>query len=117
MSLTGGLDTRMIMAWQKSPPGALPCYTFGGIFRDCHDVLVARQVACMCGQPHEVIPVGETFLARFSHYANRAVYLSDACVDNNLTLMTMPTIPLEVTTRSLDLRFLSKESCCLARTR
>src|SRR5437588_9968379 len=35
----------------------------------------------------------------------------------SLTLMTMPTMPLDVTTRSLDLRFLSKESCCLARTR
>src|ERR1700694_571234 len=29
MSLTAGLDTRMIMAWQKAAPGALPCYTFG----------------------------------------------------------------------------------------
>ena len=47
MSLTGGLDTRMIMAWQKARPGSLPCYTFGGMFRDCQDVLVARQVAGM----------------------------------------------------------------------
>ena len=35
MSLTGGLDSRMIMAWQKPPRGSLPCYTFGGTFRDC----------------------------------------------------------------------------------
>ena len=52
MSLTGGLDTRMIMAWQKCPPGSLPCYTFGGMFRDCEDVAVARKVAQACGQPH-----------------------------------------------------------------
>src|ERR1019366_5968819 len=26
MSLTGGLDTRVIMAWLKPPPGSLPCY-------------------------------------------------------------------------------------------
>src|SRR5208282_5349766 len=25
MSLTGGLDTRMIMAWQQCAPGTLPC--------------------------------------------------------------------------------------------
>jgi asparagine synthase (glutamine-hydrolysing) len=81
MSLTGGLDTRMIMAWQKSPPGSLPCYTFGGMFRDNQDVLVARKVAHMCDQPHEVIPVGEEFLSRFPHYAERAVYLTDGCVD------------------------------------
>jgi asparagine synthase (glutamine-hydrolysing) len=79
MSLTGGLDTRMIMAWQKSPPGALPCYSFGGLFRECHDVLLARQVAQVCGQPFEVIPVGTDFLARFSHYAERTVYLTDGC--------------------------------------
>jgi asparagine synthase (glutamine-hydrolysing) len=45
MSLTGGLDTRMIMAWQKSLPGSLPCYSFGGMFRDCQDVTLARRVA------------------------------------------------------------------------
>ncbi len=81
MSLTGGLDTRMIMAWQKSQPGSLPCYTFGGMFRDCQDVTLARRVARMCGQSHQVIKVGEEFLSRFSHYAERAVYLTDGCVD------------------------------------
>ena len=80
MSLTGGLDTRMIMAWQKPLPGSLPCYTFGGMFRDCQDVLIARQVARICEQSHEVIPVGEEFLSRFSHYAERTVYLTDGCV-------------------------------------
>src|SRR5437867_528118 len=81
MSLTGGLDTRMIMAWQKPPPGSLPCYTFGGMFRDCRDVLVARQVARECGQSHDVIPVGEEFLSRFPHYAERTVYLTDGCAN------------------------------------
>jgi asparagine synthase (glutamine-hydrolysing) len=84
MSLTGGLDTRMIMAWQKPEAGSLPCYTFGGMLRDCRDVIVARQVAAMCGQPHAVIPVGEEFLARFPYYAERAVYLTDGCVDVGL---------------------------------
>ncbi|HXJ80471.1 MAG TPA: hypothetical protein VMS64_17555 [Candidatus Methylomirabilis sp.] len=81
MSVTGGLDTRMILAWHKSAPGSLPCYTFGGMFRDCRDVTVAREVMAMCRQPHEVIRVGDEFLSRFSHYAERSVYLTDACVD------------------------------------
>ncbi len=72
MSLTGGLDTRMIMAWQKSPPGSLPCYSFGGMFRDCQDVLVARKVARACDQAHGVIPLGQEFLSRFPHYAERS---------------------------------------------
>jgi asparagine synthase (glutamine-hydrolysing) len=81
MSLTGGLDTRMIMAWQKSPPGALPCYSFGGTFRDCQDVLLARQVARSVGQPHRVIEVGGEFLLSFPRYAERTVYLSDGCCE------------------------------------
>jgi len=81
MSLTGGLDTRMIMAWQPNPPGGLPCYTFGGMFRECKDVATARRVAKSCGQPHQVIEVGEDFLADFSRYAERTVYLTEGCVD------------------------------------
>ena len=81
MSLTGGLDTRMIMAWRKAPRRSLPCYTFGGAFRDCRDVLEARRVARLCEQSHEVIPVGEEFLSRFPHYAERTVYLTDGCAD------------------------------------
>ena len=81
MSLTGGLDTRMIMACQRPRPGSLPCYTFGGMLRDCQDVVVARQVADACEQPHQVIRVEEDFLSKFAHYAERAVYISDGCVD------------------------------------
>ena len=83
VSLTGGLDTRMIMAWHKSPPGSLPCYSFGGMFRDCHDVRLARQVAQACGQPYEVIYVGKEFLSRFPHYAERTVFLTDGCAGVN----------------------------------
>jgi asparagine synthase (glutamine-hydrolysing) len=81
MSLTGGLDTRMIMAWQKCHPASLPCYTFGGMFRDCQDVIVGREVARTCGQTYEVIPTGREFLTRFPYYAERAVYLTDGCAD------------------------------------
>src|ERR1700722_1783501 len=81
MSLTGGLDTRMIMAWQKSLPGSLPCYTFGGMFRDCQDVTLSRQVADMCGQTHRVITAGDEFLSKFPYYAEGAVYLTDGCAD------------------------------------
>ena len=81
MSLTGGLDTRMIMAWRKPAPGSLPCYTFGSMFRENQDVRVARRVAAVCNQPHQVITAGPEFLSQFSHYAERAVYLTDGCVD------------------------------------
>ncbi len=81
MSLTGGLDTRMIMAWKKPAAGSLPCYSFGGMFRDCHDVRLARKVANVCQQSHKVIPVGDEFLSSFAYYAERTVYLTEGCTD------------------------------------
>jgi asparagine synthase (glutamine-hydrolysing) len=83
MSLTGGLDTRMIMAWHRSSDGSLPCYSFGGPYRDCQDVIVARKVARVCNQSHQVILVGQEFLSQFPKYAERTVYLSDGCADVN----------------------------------
>jgi asparagine synthase (glutamine-hydrolysing) len=85
MSLTGGLDTRMVMAWQNNRAGCLPCYTFGGMLRDNQDVVIARRVARVCQQPHEVIPAGEEFLSRFPHYAERSVYLTDGCTSVSLS--------------------------------
>lgn len=81
MSLTGGLDTRAIMAWHKAPPDSFPCYTFGGTYRECRDVIVARQVARVCRQPYQVIPCGQDFISHFPHYAERTVYLTDGCAD------------------------------------
>jgi asparagine synthase (glutamine-hydrolysing) len=77
ISLTGGLDTRLILAWLKPEAGTLPCYTFGGPYRDSRDVRIARRIAAMCGQKHQVLRVGEQFLSRFAHYAERTVYLTD----------------------------------------
>lgn len=83
VSLTGGMDTRVIMAWQKAEPDSLPCYTYGGAFRDCRDVQVARRVARVCGQSHRVVTVGDEFLSRFASYAERSIFLSDGCVHVN----------------------------------
>ena len=81
MTLTGGLDTRVIMACHKLPPESLPCYTFGSMYRENQDVRIARRVASVCQQRHEVITVGKEFLERFPHYADRTVYLTEGTVD------------------------------------
>lgn len=81
VSLTGGLDTRMIMSWHKAVPRSLPCYSFGGMFRDCQDVVLARKVARACEQEHQIIPVDGEFLAAFPHYSERTVYLTDGCAE------------------------------------
>jgi asparagine synthase (glutamine-hydrolysing) len=81
MSVTGGLDTRMIMAWWKAAPGSIPCYSFAGTYRDSQDVLLGRKLARAWGQTHERIEVGHDFLSRFPDYAQRTVYLTDGSAD------------------------------------
>jgi len=81
MSLTGGLDGRMIMAWARPNRGELPCYTFNGSYRDCADVRIARKVAAACGQPHQTISIGDEFLTQFPHLAEQAVNISDGAMD------------------------------------
>ncbi|MGA8022843.1 MAG: asparagine synthase-related protein [Candidatus Acidiferrales bacterium] len=81
VSLTGGLDTRIIMAWRKAPAGSLPCYTFGSMYRENQDVYLARRVAEICGQPYQVVTVDGECLQQFPHYAERTLYLTDGCVD------------------------------------
>jgi asparagine synthase (glutamine-hydrolysing) len=83
MSLTGGFDTRMVMAWQKCPAGSLPCYTFGSAFHENRDVIIARRVARACEQPHRVIVAGADLLGNFARYAERTVYLTDGCTSVN----------------------------------
>ena len=81
LSLTGGVDSRMILAWAPRLPGTLPCYTWGGKYRDCADVKIARRTAKLCRQPHNTILVDGKFLSGFPSLAERAVYISDGTID------------------------------------
>ncbi len=77
VSLTGGYDTRLIMAYLDPKRTAGVCYTFGGIYRDCFDVKIARKVAATCGLRHEVLPLDAEFFASFPALAEKTVYLAD----------------------------------------
>ncbi|MBN2107882.1 MAG: hypothetical protein JW832_10700, partial [Deltaproteobacteria bacterium] len=81
ISLTGGFDTRVLMAHMSMPSGKYPCYTFGGMYRDCSDVKVARKVAGACGQTHQTIPLDRNFLSQFADLAEKTVYISDGYLD------------------------------------
>ena len=81
MSLTGGLDGRLILAWSDRPPGTLPCYTFGGSYRDCTDVKTARKLARVFQQSHQTIPVSGEVLTQFPALAEKTVYVSDGAMD------------------------------------
>jgi asparagine synthase (glutamine-hydrolysing) len=81
IALTGGMDTRTILAQYRPLPGSLPTYTFGGMIRECRDVQLARRIAEICRQKHEVITVGKEFLNKFPYYADKTVYVTEGGVD------------------------------------
>lgn len=80
VSLTGGYDTRLIMSCLKSSGTILPCYTFGGMYRECFDVKIARKVARLCDCQHSVLELGEGFLKEFPALADKTIRLSDGCL-------------------------------------
>jgi asparagine synthase (glutamine-hydrolysing) len=81
MSLTGGIDTRMIMAWAHCHPFKVPCYTFGGMYRECADVKIAREVARVSQQQHETISMNRNFFAEFPALAKKTVYYTDGTMN------------------------------------
>lgn len=79
VSLTGGLDSRMLMAcWPSSSP-APKCYTYSGTTENTLDVKIAARVAAACGASHNTIRIGNDFLSTFQHQVDRTVYITDGC--------------------------------------
>lgn len=81
VSLTGGLDGRMMMAWAPCLPFKTSCYTFQGLYRDSFDTNIAKKVAEICQQHHATIAINRKFFADFPALAKRAVYYSDGTMD------------------------------------
>ena len=81
IAMTGGLDTRVILACHPPAPGSLRGCTFGSNFRDTYDVRIGRRVADICRQPHQVIEVGDEFLSEFAGYAERSIFITEGTVD------------------------------------
>ncbi|MFY9853863.1 MAG: asparagine synthase-related protein, partial [Terracidiphilus sp.] len=97
VSLTGGLDSRMIMAWLHAPAYSIQCFSFGGPIRDCFDVTIAQRIAKLCEQPHRTIPLGREFLEKFPRYSERTVFLTDGCVN----VMHSPDLYINEITRTI----------------
>ncbi len=81
LSLTGGVDSRMILAWSPRPSGQLPCYTFSGRYRDCTDVKLARQLAKIANQPYSTIPIDKLFLSQFPALVEKVAYIGEGNLD------------------------------------
>jgi asparagine synthase (glutamine-hydrolysing) len=81
MSLTAGLDTRMIMACLTPESKQLPCFTFGGVTGETLDIVRAREVAQASQQPFQVIRLEKDFFSDFGELAKKTAFISDGCLD------------------------------------
>lgn len=76
ISLTAGLDTRMIMACLPETTLNAICYTYSGA-TDTLDAKLAARVAAACGLEHRILRLGHDFFANFSEWADKTVYATD----------------------------------------
>jgi asparagine synthase (glutamine-hydrolysing) len=79
ISLTGGLDTRLIMACHPHDPRHETCYTFTGPAGRTLDDRVAARVAAACGLEHRLFRLGPDFFSNFAAHADKAVFVTDGC--------------------------------------
>jgi asparagine synthase (glutamine-hydrolysing) len=77
ISLTAGVDSRMIMACLPETEEKPICYTFTGEKRDTLDARLARQVAKACGLEHQILRIGPDFFSDFASHVDRTVYVTD----------------------------------------
>lgn len=79
LSLTGGLDTRMILACfpESTPPPV--CYTYAGSTDETLDVRLAARLARTCGLDHHILRIGSDFLTEFGAHVDRTVFVTDGC--------------------------------------
>jgi asparagine synthase (glutamine-hydrolysing) len=79
ISLTAGLDSRMIMACLPELEQKPLSYTFSGEKGLTLDDRLAARVAKTCGVEHQLLRIGADFFSNFATYADRTIHISDGC--------------------------------------
>lgn len=79
ISLTAGLDSRMIMACLPPLPRKPVCYTYTAERGRTLDDRIGARVARACGLEHQLLRLGADFYSDFAAHADRTVYITDGC--------------------------------------
>lgn len=77
ISLTAGLDTRMIIASLTPDPERMICFTYSGDGVHPLDARLASKIARTVGLEHQILALGSDFFSRFSDFADKTVYITD----------------------------------------
>ena len=80
ISLTAGLDGRLIMACLPPKESRPVCYTFTGQAQNLLDARIAAKVAAACGLDHHALRIGADFFNNFALHVDRTVYITDGCL-------------------------------------
>lgn len=79
IALTGGLDTRMIMACRPQNSHCQTTYTFAGKSGETLDDKIAARVAAACGLEHKLLRLQMDFFSNFAAHADKTVFVTDGC--------------------------------------
>jgi asparagine synthase (glutamine-hydrolysing) len=79
ISLTGGLDTRMVLACLPESGTLHPCYTFVGQSGLTLDARIAAQAASVRGLEHRPLRLHCDFLRDFGTHLDQTVSVTDGC--------------------------------------
>jgi asparagine synthase (glutamine-hydrolysing) len=79
VALTGGLDTRMIMACRPAAGHRTTCYTFSGRHGETLDDQIAAHVAAASGLEHQLLRLNADFFSDFARHADQTVLVTDGC--------------------------------------
>ncbi len=79
IALTGGLDTRMILACRPKTAETFVSYTFTGKTKETLDDRAAARVAKVCGFEHRLVRLGADFFSDFGSHVDETVYVTDGC--------------------------------------
>ncbi len=77
LSLTGGWDTRALISTLHKLGCPVPCFTFGGAYRDSMDVTLAAKIAASLDLRFTKMYLEQDFFRDFATYASKAIFMSD----------------------------------------
>ena len=79
IALTGGLDTRMIIACRPQNNGHITCYTFSGNNGQTQDDKIAARVAAASHLEHNLLRLDPGFFSNFGDHADKTIFATDGC--------------------------------------
>jgi asparagine synthase (glutamine-hydrolysing) len=80
LSLTGGLDTRMILATLTEQDTSLVGYTYAAEDSDTLDVQIARKISGLLDLDYQVLRLNNAFVKDYSTFVDRSIYLTDGTI-------------------------------------